>query len=197
MKFAIAAALLSATALANPLSARQATRATFTREITNVRGEGCPNAASLIPDFVSDESVVITLREQIASIGRGIDEEEREKDCTFTLRVRTPSGAHTVNAVSQIVGGFTQPANTGAQGFLWRNHVYDGTSVTRENQYTSFGGTQGIIEVDNIRVSTNLGTEQVIDYTFSSRVRLQRTFDQNAEASIAQSVYTLNISNQS
>ncbi|KAK4223579.1 hypothetical protein QBC38DRAFT_459223 [Podospora fimiseda] len=197
MKFTIATALLSGTALANPLSTRQATMSTFTREVTNVRGEGCPNPASLIVDFPSDKSVVVTLRNQIASIGRGVSEEDRERDCTFTLRVRTPAGAHTVNAVSQIIGGFTQATNTGAEGYIWRNHVYDGASLTRETKYTSFGGTQGIIETDNVRVSTNLNTEQVIDYTFSSRVRLQRTFDQNAEANITQSVYTLSLADQS
>lgn len=196
MKFAIVASLLSATALASPLEARQAGRATLTGQITNVHGNGCANSTRIIPEFVSDTLVQITLLDQTAQIGPGIPESEREKVCSFTLKVSTPAGRKTVNAVATSIGEFFQPENTGAEGFLWRHHVYGPASVTAERRFTG-PGSQSFIENDPVTVVTNLNTAQTVDYVFEGRVRLQRTNNQNAVATLRQSVYTLDIGNQS
>ncbi|KAK4462342.1 hypothetical protein QBC42DRAFT_286517 [Cladorrhinum samala] len=200
MKFTVVASLLSATTvLASPLEARQADRAIFNRQITSVQGNGCANITRIIPEFVSDTLVQITLLDQTARIGRpedNIPEQDREKVCRIALQVVTPAGRKTVNAVATSIGEFSQPGNTGAEGFLWRHHVYGPASVTAEKRFTGTG-PQPFIETDPVTVVTNLGTAQTVEYAFEGRVRLQRTSDPNAVASLRQSVYTLDIGRQS
>ncbi|KAK4161160.1 hypothetical protein QBC43DRAFT_337549 [Cladorrhinum sp. PSN259] len=193
MKFTIITALLSATALANPLSAR-APRAKFTGEAPQITGQGCP--AGTVNVAYSNDNEVVTARftRFTAAVSPAAPGAPREVDCSLTFRVRQPVGFRGVTASINSTG--TWFSGGGATGFIWRNHVFPNPTgrTTFENSISTVGGPTPWTYIDRV-VNTNTQTvEQIVEYKFEGRLRIQAST--GAVAVLDQNFYRLDITNQ-
>ncbi|KAK4185374.1 hypothetical protein QBC35DRAFT_534241 [Podospora australis] len=198
MKSTLILSLLPFTALATPLVARQDERAKFNGTIVS-SGSGCP-PGSVHPVFnPNNEYVQITLDSQIAQVGPGFGEADREKLCRISLFVTHREGRSTVNARATIGGDVTIPAASRITGTLHRTYVVATGGEYRPADLTFTDRNVAFNQVDAFTVSPNVvgPAQRVLEYVFEGSVRLQTSSQPSPSALLKQAILNLDISQQS